>query len=1380
MFSHVKRQDGAGPGAGEDALEAIAELMGTKRVRELLSPEELALLRKYVEDQQTQRQLAALAGRKSNHKLTDAELLEMARRNLASPNPDASKMLDALRFRLDHEIKQYQKELAKSMTWLEDGPLEPPRIRKEYLDILVEKNLNPILADIRKDKDLDAAGGVLVAGSEAGVPKPFEAYFYKLRIRRTVFHRDGGFHRLYGALRGRFFYYFPDNHPQYPCMGGVYLYGAKVEKTSLGTKKYCIRIQACCRRKESKNNVGPKESEIVLSFDSESEMLIWHEKICEAAYPPLTPLLEQFFGLNQLHRFVEDAGLLALIQAERNSRIDTKRQIDDANRAAKKGDTSSSPPPDDSLSQRFTSSASMADGDVGGLQFRLPKAQAAKHRSKAIMAALSNSLNVHNSVNQISRKQTRLRVGELEGAKLTPEEEYAVSDRDKELRFSHHLFGGAGRANKDGAIISSPSDRLVIPITTARVIPAYEKEQLAYSVVAGMSGLMEEAPKRLSKIGTPSSGVRISNIYNGKELKGYFRTSLAPIDDIAGGGAASATSPSATARANTTSGRNKNAQNERAKKDAQLESQGRSRLWLVDLMGGTIQLIDVKKQSAVIFEDRQLMRLEPSVTDSTLLHLTFFHHGHHVFSEYFPSFERRQQFYMMAQMIRPSCRPFCPPLSSPPPNTYTMLYTVPGEKIEVFSGKSAEPLVIQGECQVRASDSPTQGISVWTGTFNVAGLPVHHPDLIEKWLPLDDKHDIYAITIQDASYRKGEGQLVSFLQRYFEDPNPPRHSTIINPIGGNVADKQELKGGGSKQQSDTPDPIAKRSKDIKLDANISSVVSVQRKNVHIDNERFREMNDDEEVRNKPRYRMVASSCLFDLQVVVFCRADLWMGLANIETTCTPLSLECYHNERGAAAVAFDLHGTSFCFTGVHLPGLRTPDHDALRRALLNDLLTSMSLAGKSLCADLPSQFDFFFLMGDLNYPLKKAIKQTIAHIHEAYASKSLSRFVRDYDSLVAEMSSPPPATNAHGSSADGGGDGGSEAVDLFAILPSASNLAYDVSGRVLNTGLVLSGFREPEITFLPSYCTDVGTAKYNLSKVLGPNYPDRILVKTSHFIPPSLNENGEEMKLLELEEEEDPEKHVTSSDEDNGEEKTGENEEEGSTKKKQKDDDGTAKDTTPAAATTANAALDLAKQQQKTADSAKKRGMGGEAWMYPLTCSSYTATREVRLSDHFPVSAIFECHIVRPIVSIFMREARRAVIAISDLRVTGVSFLEGPTSGGDTYDARNIKALTLQISVKNYIDAVDITSEKYQVKSVPGSLTGQMFSAAFPSPIMLTPAMPTTPSHLSACNLFMAVYDAKDADQYLSLIHISEPTRLLSISYAVFCLKKKKKNYIII
>eukprot|EP00658_Telonema_sp_P-2_P053742 TRINITY_DN42397_c0_g1_i1.p1 TRINITY_DN42397_c0_g1~~TRINITY_DN42397_c0_g1_i1.p1 ORF type:complete len:111 (-),score=16.77 TRINITY_DN42397_c0_g1_i1:96-428(-) len=47
---------------------------------------------------------------------------------------------------------------------------------------------------------------------------------------------------------------------------------------------------------------------------------------------------------------------------------------------------------------------------------------------------------------------------------------------------------------------------------------------------------------------------------------------------------------------------------------------------------------------------------------------------------------------------------------------------------------------------------------------------------------------------------------------------------------------------------------------------------------------------------------------------------------------------------------------------------------------------------------------------------------------------------------------------------------------------------------------------------------------------------------------------------------------------------------------------------------------------------------------------------------------------------------------------------------------------------------------------------------------------------------FLAAVQANDTARHvehretpgLSLIHISEPTRLLSISYAVFCLKKKK------
>src|SRR5678815_4950465 len=44
---------------------------------------------------------------------------------------------------------------------------------------------------------------------------------------------------------------------------------------------------------------------------------------------------------------------------------------------------------------------------------------------------------------------------------------------------------------------------------------------------------------------------------------------------------------------------------------------------------------------------------------------------------------------------------------------------------------------------------------------------------------------------------------------------------------------------------------------------------------------------------------------------------------------------------------------------------------------------------------------------------------------------------------------------------------------------------------------------------------------------------------------------------------------------------------------------------------------------------------------------------------------------------------------------------------------------------------------------------------------------------------YFAIVDEVDSILILSLIHISEPTRLLSISYAVFCLKKKKiQNHI--
>ncbi|CUX71145.1 hypothetical protein BN3590_04221 [Clostridium sp. C105KSO15] len=50
---------------------------------------------------------------------------------------------------------------------------------------------------------------------------------------------------------------------------------------------------------------------------------------------------------------------------------------------------------------------------------------------------------------------------------------------------------------------------------------------------------------------------------------------------------------------------------------------------------------------------------------------------------------------------------------------------------------------------------------------------------------------------------------------------------------------------------------------------------------------------------------------------------------------------------------------------------------------------------------------------------------------------------------------------------------------------------------------------------------------------------------------------------------------------------------------------------------------------------------------------------------------------------------------------------------------------------------------------------------------------------LKSCNIYYEIADSQltKEELELSLIHISEPTRLGMISYAVFCLKKKKNTH---
>ena len=73
-------------------------------------------------------------------------------------------------------------------------------------------------------------------------------------------------------------------------------------------------------------------------------------------------------------------------------------------------------------------------------------------------------------------------------------------------------------------------------------------------------------------------------------------------------------------------------------------------------------------------------------------------------------------------------------------------------------------------------------------------------------------------------------------------------------------------------------------------------------------------------------------------------------------------------------------------------------------------------------------------------------------------------------------------------------------------------------------------------------------------------------------------------------------------------------------------------------------------------------------------------------------------------------------------------------------------------------------------------VAAMILSACVQKPLSTTPeaTQPTTAKF--SVGVVLPTKDEPRWIQDLSLIHISEPTRLLSISYAVFCLKKKNNT----
>eukprot|EP00656_Telonema_subtile_P048062 TRINITY_DN5637_c0_g1_i2.p1 TRINITY_DN5637_c0_g1~~TRINITY_DN5637_c0_g1_i2.p1 ORF type:complete len:1966 (-),score=562.67 TRINITY_DN5637_c0_g1_i2:170-6067(-) len=195
------------------------------------------------------------------------------------------------------------------------------------------------------------------------------------------------------------------------------------------------------------------------------------------------------------------------------------------------------------------------------------------------------------------------------------------------------------------------------------------------------------------------------------------------------------------------------------------------RVWVVDHFTRCFYNLEksgkIKKEHAA----NKLLQLERNIVDSNRLRLMFFDASHSYELQFFNARER-ERFFESASAIRPSIRVYAPDLTNQDANVEACTTTIDGVAANsvsvVCSNAAGKPVKreLTGECKINASKLLTEPLTVWTGTFNLSGQrPPRNKAELAAWLP-KDKHDIYAIAVQEASYRKEENEWFDYIQAY--------------------------------------------------------------------------------------------------------------------------------------------------------------------------------------------------------------------------------------------------------------------------------------------------------------------------------------------------------------------------------------------------------------------------------------------------------------------------------------------------------------------------------------------------------------------------------------------------------------------------------------
>mgnify|MGYP001591582405 FL=1 len=196
------------------------------------------------------------------------------------------------------------------------------------------------------------------------------------------------------------------------------------------------------------------------------------------------------------------------------------------------------------------------------------------------------------------------------------------------------------------------------------------------------------------------------------------------------------------------------------------------RVWVVDHFTRCFYNLEKSGKIKKEHQANKLLQLERNVSDPNRLRLMFFDSAHSYELQFF-SPQERERFYESAMAIRPSIRVYAPDLTNPDGSVEACTTTIdgvgPNAVTVTCNNASGKPVTreLTGECKVNASKLLTEPLTIWVGTFNLAGhMPPRNSNDLASWMP-KDKYDIYAIGVQEASYRKTESEWFSYVQDYF-------------------------------------------------------------------------------------------------------------------------------------------------------------------------------------------------------------------------------------------------------------------------------------------------------------------------------------------------------------------------------------------------------------------------------------------------------------------------------------------------------------------------------------------------------------------------------------------------------------------------------------